>query len=128
MVAGRQVGDERGHQPGLRVHGHDARTVVLPSGMSCLIRVGDKQPTAVQSVIEPEIHRWSGCLQAAMGCRLGQRTGDQLAMLVEHQNVRRKGILRVEFTRPERALFVAPAGQAMARFQDIDFEATARSG
>ena len=107
MIAGRQIGDERRDGPGPDVHRHDAGAVVLPGRMGRLVRVGREQPSASEAVLEPDIHCRACRLQATLGSRLGQRLADLLAVLIEHQNIRRERVVRVELAFAEAVLLIA---------------------
>jgi len=56
VVAGRQIGDERGHCTGHRVHGDDSRTVVLPIVlMRRLVGIGREKRPPGEAVDEGDV-------------------------------------------------------------------------
>src|SRR6516165_3983309 len=123
MVPRRQAGDKRGHFSRLRVDDHDARTAVLPTAVGCLIRVGREESAALETALEGDVDRRPCWLESdAGGCRLAKRSGDLVTILVEHKDVRREWVRRIECSGPERVLFVAFARQAMTRFEHINLE------
>src|SRR6516225_8285001 len=95
MVPRRQAGDKRGHCSRLRVHGHDARTAVLPTAVGCLIRVGREELAALEIALEGDVDRRPCWLQSDAGCcRLAKRSGDLSTSVVEHKDVRREWVRR----------------------------------
>src|SRR6516162_3635432 len=123
MVPRRQAGDKRGHCSRLRVHGHDARTAVLPTAVGCLIRVGREELAALEIALEGDVDRRPCWLQSDAGCcRLAKRSGDLSTSVVEHKDVRREWVRRIECSAAKRVLFVAAARQAMTRFEHKNLE------
>src|SRR6516165_6588236 len=116
MVPRRQAGDKRGHCS-LRVDDHDARTAVLPAAVGCLIRVGREESAALEIALEGDVDRRPCWLESAAGRRLAERSGDPLTILVEHKDVRREWVRRIEYSAGPRSLFVASARQAMTGFE-----------
>src|SRR5437899_8380965 len=126
VVTRRQSVDERGNLAGRRVHGHDARAVVLPSGMGRLIGVRGEEPPSLKATFERDVDRRPRGLKAAgLGGAapggLGQRA-EQFPSLVEYQDVGCERIGGTEGTTNDRRLLVAYAGQAMTGFQHIYFK------
>src|SRR6478672_9527574 len=93
--------------------------------MRRLIGIGSEQPPAIDPVLESYIHRRPGGLQHTVLCCVrwlgfGERATNLIAILVEHQDIRRERIFTCRAT--EATLLIADARQTMARFQDINFE------
>src|SRR5439155_17183952 len=116
MIAGRQTGDECRDAPTLWVHGHDARAVVLRAGRADgLVRVGGEQPPAARALLERDVDR--GAVRQKADARsggLGERATDQVAALVENQDVGRERVRGRELTSDGGTrLVVAPTRQAV---------------
>src|SRR5262249_47992655 len=123
MVSGGQAGDKRGHCSRLRVDDHDARTAVLPTAVGCLIRVGREESAALEIALEGDVDRRPCWLEPDAGsCRLAKWSGDLFTVLVEHKDVRREWVRRIECSAAKRILFVAFARQAMTRFEHKNLE------
>jgi hypothetical protein len=97
MVAGRQPGYERGHDSRIRVDDDDARTAVLAAAVGRLVRIGGKQPPALEASFERDIDRRPFGLKAGALCvRFAQRSGDFAPVLVEDKDVGGKRVCRIE--------------------------------
>src|SRR5229473_991244 len=127
MITGRQPRNERGDLPRHRVHGHDARAVVLPSGVGRLIGVRREEPPSLKAAFERNVDPRPRCLEAAglRGAapgRLGQ-FADLYPVLVEYQDVGRERVIRIEGTTNfGRTLLVADARQAVSGLEHIHLE------
>ena len=108
MVACRQLRDEGCDFAGVGIDDHDTRAVVLALRVSGLVRIGRKQPTALSTALESYIHRGSCGLKAAAGRWLAE-SPQQFSSRIEHENVRRERIRRIEVATPEIRLLVAAA-------------------
>jgi hypothetical protein len=87
-----------------------------------LIRVGREELAALEIALEGDVDRRPCWLESAAGCRLAKRSGDLSTILVEHKDVRREWVRRIEYSAGPRFLFVAAARQAMTRFEHINLE------
>ena len=94
MIARWQTGNERRDRPGIWIHGHNARAVVVPRRSQRLVRVGRKQAAAVDSILEGDVDSGARRLKAdPRRCWLAKRT-ELVSILIEYEDVRREGILR----------------------------------
>src|SRR5580692_3081151 len=92
--------------------------------MCRLVGIGRKEPPSRQAVDECDVDRRPGGLEpAAIGRRFAQGSADLLPVLVEYENVRRKGIVGGERTSGLKRFVVASARNAVPGFENEDLEA-----
>jgi len=78
----------------LEVDDDDPRAVVVTGRPDALVRVGREEAAALELVLEPDVDRGTVRLETIGGCRgLAERSGDLVAVFVEHQDVGRERIV-----------------------------------
>src|SRR5947208_232845 len=88
MVTGGQTGDERDDRVRLEVDDDDTRAVVVTGRANALVGVGREQTAALRPVLEADVDRGTVGLKTVVRPRgLAERTGDLVAVLVQHQDV-----------------------------------------
>ena len=96
VIARWQASNERRDLPGIWIHGHNARAVVVPRRSQRLVRVGRKQAATVKSIFERDVDSGARRLKAdRQRCWLAKRT-ELVSILIEYEDVGREGICRAE--------------------------------
>ena len=91
--------------------------------MCRLVGIGREQRPSGEAVDECDVDRRPGGLEpAAIGRRFAQGSADLLPVLVEYENVRRKGIVGGERTSGLKRFVVASARNAVPGFENEDLE------
>src|SRR5438874_6144692 len=91
--------------------------------MRRLIGIRRKEASSVQAVLERDIHRRPGGLEASPGHgRLAQRGADPFPGSVKYEDIGCKRVGGIEGASPEMLLFVASAWNAVPRLEHINLE------